>query len=156
MGPTCVHKLITVIRLTLEGSLAHAHVRARTSTWLQRYTRVLLFFQKLEASNKSSLSNHSQTYTPDPTDKACHERLSSDPGKHFKTCSPILYLGTVSSPINLTSRPLFTLPTLKQWGTSSLAFFFAWQRNTLDIAGKKEAIFHSSAPVAAVGSNLFN
>lgn len=112
------------------------------------------------------LSNRSQSSTPGPSDKARHERLSSHPAKHFKTCSPILYLGTVSGPINLTSSPpppfffffySSALPTLKQRvGSSTQAFFCARQRHTFNNARRikkkrrpsKNVPFHSSAPVS--------
>ena len=57
-----------------------------------------------------------QDYAPDPADEARHDRLSSDRAKHFKTRSPILCLGNVSSPINLTSRSFFHIANTEAAG----------------------------------------
>lgn len=82
----------------------YARIRARESeTGMSR----LPFSAKLV----ERLWNRSQSSTPGSSDKGRHERLSSDPAKHFKTCSPVLYLGTVSGPINLTSSPLPPAPS---------------------------------------------
>ncbi len=63
---------------------------------------------------------------------------------------PILYLGTVSSPITLTSRPLFTLPTLKQQGHLIPGIFLCLATEHLKKCRKnvKNALLYSSASVA--------
>lgn len=86
----------------------------------------------LESFNSTSLYNPFQNYTSDPSNKASHERLSTDPKKNLKTCCSIVYLNTLSSPINLTNRPFLHVANFESvWGSSSLAFFCAWQQNTL-------------------------
>lgn len=53
----------------------------------------------------------------------------------------------MSSPINLTSRPFFTLPTLKQQGRLIPGIFLCLATEHLEQC-RKNALFHLSAPVA--------
>lgn len=125
---------------------------------------------ELEASKRTNLLDYSQSCPFDPTDKARHKKLRSHLAKHLKTFPPFTLhatsqplLGTVSSAINLTSR-LFSCGKSKAAGEPHplgiffIYFFCTWQQNTFNNVRKthKNALFLSSALLAALRFNLFN